>query len=84
MATKEYEPNQQLLFLCTPQDALAEDHLCYFIDEVVEKLDFSLLPDRSTTAGGEAAISEGAWNPSRHRPRCRSRGRSLRLRAAVA
>ena len=51
MATRDYTPNQQLLFLCTPQDVLSEDHLCYFIDEVVEKLDFSLLPDRSTTAG---------------------------------
>ena len=46
MATKHYDPKQDLLFISTPHDALPEDHLCYFIDEVVEKLDFSSLPDR--------------------------------------
>ena len=51
MATKHYDPKQDLLFISTPHDALPEDHLCYFIDEVVEKLDFSLLPDRSKTPG---------------------------------
>lgn len=51
MATKSYDPKQDLLFISTPHDALPEDHLCYFIDEVVEKLDFSLLPDRSKTPG---------------------------------
>ncbi len=47
MATKQYDPKQDLLFLSTPHNALPEDHLCYFIDEVVEKLDFSSLPDLS-------------------------------------
>jgi len=51
MATKSYDPNQNLLFIPTPHNALPEDHLCYFIDEVVEKLDFSCLPDRSKTPG---------------------------------
>jgi transposase len=51
MATKSYDPNQDLLFISTPHNALPEDHLCYFIDEVVEKLDFSCLPDRSKTPG---------------------------------
>ncbi len=35
MATKSYDPKQDLLFISTPHDALPEDHLCYFIDEVV-------------------------------------------------
>jgi len=51
MATKSYDPKQDLLFISTPHDALPEDHLCYFIDEVAEKLDFSSLPDRSKTPG---------------------------------
>jgi transposase len=51
MATKQYDPKQDLLFISTPHNALPEDHLCYFIDEVVEKLDFSSLPDKSATPG---------------------------------
>lgn len=51
MATKHYDPEQHLLFIAAPNDALPKDHLCYFVDEVVDKLDFSSLPDRSKTAG---------------------------------
>ena len=51
MATKRYDPMQDLLFISTPHNALPKDHICYFVDEVVEKLDFSSLPDRSKTPG---------------------------------
>ena len=32
MATKQYDPKQDLLFISTPHNALPEDHFCYFID----------------------------------------------------
>ena len=59
MATKRYDPKQDLLFISTPHDALPEDHLRYFIDEVVEKLDFSSLPDRSKTPGHPESMIRG-------------------------
>jgi transposase len=51
MATRPYESKQELLFIYNPREALPEDHLCYFVDDAVEMLDFSALPDRSHTPG---------------------------------
>lgn len=51
MAQKPYDPVQNMLFIYTPHQALPEDHLCYLFDEIVEKLDFSSFPDRTSTPG---------------------------------
>jgi len=51
MAQRPYEPEQNMLFLYTPDQALPADHVCYVLDEIVEKLDFRLLPDRTATPG---------------------------------
>jgi transposase len=51
MATRTYDSKQEQFFLYNPRQVLPEDHLCFFIDDAVEKLDFSLLPDRSRTPG---------------------------------
>ena len=54
MALREYRPEQKLLFWSPPQDVLPPDHLCFIVDDLVEALDFSLLPDRSKTPGSPA------------------------------
>jgi len=54
MALREYRPEQKFLFWSPPQDVLPRDHLCFIVDELVEALDFSLLPDRSKTPGSPA------------------------------
>ena len=54
MAIKKYNPEQCLLFWAPPQDVLPSDHLCFIVDEIVEQLDFSTLPDRRKTAGNPA------------------------------
>jgi len=51
MAQIPYDTVQNMLFIYTPHQALPEDHLCYLFDEIVEKLDFSSFPDRTTTPG---------------------------------
>lgn len=40
---KPYEPDRVLLFPPTLQDWLPEDHLCYFISDLVEELDLSAI-----------------------------------------
>lgn len=40
---KSYQPNQMILFPPSPRDWLPEDHLAYFVDEVVERLDLSAI-----------------------------------------
>ena len=54
MALREYRPEQKFLFWSPPQDVLPPDHLCFIVDDLVEALDFSLLPDRSKTPGSPA------------------------------
>ena len=51
MAIREYNSKQQMLFLEISLDALPEDHLCFTVDDIVERLDFSSLPDRRETPG---------------------------------
>ncbi len=54
MALREYLSKQTQLFWAPPEDVLPPDHLCFVIDEIVEQLDFSSLPDRSKTRGHPA------------------------------
>jgi transposase len=54
MALREYNPCQHELFWSPPQDVLPSDHLCFILDEIVELLDFSPLPDRTKTPGSPA------------------------------
>lgn len=54
MNYRSYLPGQQELFGYRPQDYLEEDHLCYFIDEVVEELDTSTFFTESSGPGNEA------------------------------
>ena len=51
MAQIPYNTAQNMLFIYNPHQALPEDHLCYLFDEIVEKLDFSSFPDRTSTPG---------------------------------
>lgn len=57
MAQKPYDSSQNMLFIYTPHQALPEDHLCYLFDEIVDELDFSSFPDRTSTPG------EPQYNP---------------------
>ena len=54
MALRDYQPTQGHLFWSPPQDVLPKDHLCFIVDELVEQLDLSALPDRSKTPGSPA------------------------------
>jgi len=54
MALREYSPKQKIMFWLPPQDALPEDHLCFVVDEIVEQLDLSYIPNKSGTVGAPA------------------------------
>jgi transposase len=54
MAIRNYQPDQELLFWPTPREILPQDHLCFVVDEVVECLDLSALPDRKESVGAPA------------------------------
>ena len=54
MALRDYQPHQGYLFWSPPQDVLPKDHLCFIVEELVEQLDLSVLPDRSKTPGSPA------------------------------
>ena len=41
-----YDPDQQLLLPAALQEWLPEDHLAYFISDVVDQLDLSAITDR--------------------------------------
>jgi len=38
----------------TPRYILPEDHLCFVVDEIVERLDLSIFPDKAGTVGAPA------------------------------
>lgn len=50
---KPYQPNQTILFPPSPRDWLPEDHVAYFIDEVVEQLDLSAIYDDYRDSRGQ-------------------------------
>jgi len=54
MALRDYQPHQGHLFWSPPHDVLPKDHLCFIVDELVEQLDVTVLPDRSKTPGSPA------------------------------
>ena len=60
MALREYNPNQKVMFWMPhlslasgtpPRDVLPEDHLCFVVDEIVERLDLFIFPDKFGTVG---------------------------------
>jgi len=51
MAQRPYEQDQNMLFIYTPHQALPEDHLCYVLDDIMTKVDFSSFPDKTSTPG---------------------------------
>ena len=54
MALREYNSGQGVMFWMPPRDTLPEDHLCFVVDEIVERLDLSIFPDRAGTVGAPA------------------------------
>ena len=51
MAIKDYQPQQFMLFFSNPKDILGGDHLSFIVDDIVEHLDLSVLPDKEGTVG---------------------------------
>lgn len=51
MAIRDYQPNQFILFFSNPKDILGEDHLSFVVDDIVEHLNLSQLPDKQGTVG---------------------------------
>lgn len=54
MNYREYNPQQMELFGYRPEDVLEEDHLAFFVDEMVENLSLENFYDRTETAGNPA------------------------------
>jgi transposase len=54
MNYRDYNPDQILLFGYKPEDVLAEDHLVYLVDEMVENLDLKKFYDLTPGAGNPA------------------------------
>lgn len=51
MSVKNYQPQQFMLFFSNPKDILGQDHLSFVVDDIVEHLDLSKLPDKRDTVG---------------------------------
>lgn len=51
MAIRDYQPQQFMLFFSNPKDVLGEDHLCFIVDDIVEHMDLSNLPNKQGTVG---------------------------------
>ena len=51
MAVRDYQPQQFTLFFSNPKDILGETHLCFIVDDIIEHLDLSNLPNRRDTVG---------------------------------
>ena len=51
MAIKDYQPQQFTFFFANPKDILGENHLCFIVDDIVEHLDLSTLPNKQGTVG---------------------------------
>lgn len=54
MNYKEYSPRQVELFGYKPEDVLDEDHLSFFVDEMVENLSLESFYDRTSSPGNSA------------------------------
>lgn len=51
MSVRSYQPQQFTLFFSNPKDILGENHLCFIVDDIVEHLNLSKLPNRKSTVG---------------------------------
>lgn len=51
MAIKDYQPKQFTLFFADPRTILGDDHFCFVVDDLVEHLDLSSLPEKQGTVG---------------------------------
>lgn len=51
MAIRNYQPQQFTLFFSNPKDILGESHLCFIVDDMVEHLSLSNLPNKRGTVG---------------------------------
>ena len=51
MSVKTYQPEQFMLFFSNPKDILGEGHLCFVVDDIVEHIDLSKLPNKRGTVG---------------------------------
>ena len=89
-----YEPDQQLLLPAALQEWLPDDHLAYFISDVVDQLDISEITARyDRTAGGSCCCARtggarptsaapdalGPWRSARRLPTSAVPGRRRRL-----
>ena len=52
-----YDPDQQLLLPAALQEWLPDDHLAYFISDVVDQLDLSDITARSKEKGEAARLT---------------------------
>ena len=52
-----YDPDQQLLLPAALQEWLPDDHLAYFISDVVDQLDLSESPPATREKGGAARLT---------------------------
>jgi len=51
MAVRDYQPQQYMMLFSEPKAILGEDHLCFIVDDIVENLDLSKLPEKRDTCG---------------------------------
>lgn len=51
MAVKDYQPKQFMLFFSNPKDVLGENHLSFIVDDIVEQMNLSSLPNKQNTVG---------------------------------
>lgn len=51
MAVKDYQPRQFTLFFSNPKDILGQEHLCFLVDDIIEHMDLSRLPNKQGTVG---------------------------------
>ena len=51
MAIRDYQPQQFTLFFSNPKDILGNEHLCFVVDDIVEYIDLSKLPNKRGTVG---------------------------------
>jgi len=49
MAVRKYQPQQYTMLFSDPKQTLGENHLCFVVDDIVENLDLSKLPQKQNT-----------------------------------
>jgi transposase len=60
---KVYSPGQAYLLPPSVRDELGEKHLCFFVREVIERLDMSVFEQSYNPEGGELypPVAAGVW-----------------------